>query len=200
MAKPKLHIMVDTETLSADVRRGLVLSVAFVPFTLKIGEELPRDVQPQMIYFDMDDSIRHGRQIDKQTLAWWHTPAKKVQFWSMMSAHDKLKLSFLGGWSFAYTYLAHLAKKYTLIMWSRGTDFDFPIIESSWRDAGFSAKLPYCFYHKYDVRTVTMLAEDVAGIKKVQALPLHDAFEDCNKQIRDVQLALLNMGLWDINK
>lgn len=200
MAKPKLHIMVDTETFSSDVRHGLVLTVAFVPFTLKIDEELPRDVHPQMIYFDMDDSIRHGRQIDQKTLAWWHTPAKKVQYMSMMAAHDKMKMSFMGGWAFAHSYLAELAKKYTLIMWSRGTDFDFPIIESSMCDAGIVAPLPYRFYHKYDVRTVTMLAEDVAGIKKVQVLPVHDAFEDCNKQIQDVKLALLNMGLWDLQR
>lgn len=192
--KEKLNVMVDCETLSTDISRGLVLSVAIVPFTLNRMEDVPKDAPSQMFYFNIDDSIAHGRVIDNQTLNWWYTGERKQQYYAMLQSIDKFGKGFVDGWKAVYYHLAALAEKYTLIMWSRGTDFDFPLIESSIRMAGITKPMPYRYYNKCDQRTVCKLAEQLAKLDMSNNLPMHDAYDDCLKQIKDLQLALMNLG------
>lgn len=194
--KPTLQIMVDTETFSTDLSKGLVLTCALVPFTLDEKEELPEWVAPQMWYIDIDDSIANGRQVDRETMAWWQAPIRRGQYMVMMNTLEKHKKAYMTAWHEIYSQLALLANFYKLRMWSRGIDFDFPLIESSMRDAGIKERMPYLFYEKYDVRTIVKLAEK-AGMKSTPQNTMHDAFDDCMKQIKDVRQALRFLHIID---
>lgn len=192
-AKQRLDIMFDLETMSSDTNTGLVISCAWVPFTLD-GTPLPASIKPNMVYFDMNDSMMHGRTMDMKTVNWWR---QQPGYADMMAVHNKLRVDYEIGWKFVFNQLSELAKIYKLYVWSRGIDFDFPLIQSSMRDANINENMPWAYYHKYDVRTVVKLAE-MAGYKRPERgkdSKQHDAFDDCLFQIRELQGALVRLGV-----
>lgn len=73
------------------------------------------------------------------------------------------------------------------IVFSQGTDFDFPILESLLKQAG--RQPPWKYNQKMDVRTIRRLAQQM-GMSEVRMEPAHDALEDAKLQVRQLAHAL----------
>lgn len=191
MKKERLDVMFDLETFSTNTDKGLVLSCAWIPFHLD-GSPV-EDVEPGIVYFDKCSSMNYGRIVDYNTMAWW---MRQPNYEEMLINLEKFKMDFALGWCKVYAELSVIANHYKLVVWSRGIDFDFPLIQSCFRDAGITSKLPWQYYNKCDVRTLVKMAE-LTGYKKIvraEGWEKHDAFDDCLFQIKEVQTALAHLG------
>lgn len=190
--KPVLDLMVDIETLSTDRDKGLVLSVGVQSFSLN-GEPPAKDFSLYTCFIP-DTCKQAGRVVDQDTCDWWQKP-------SMAEARKRMEMdlamrgrTFYFGWAEFHGKLAYLAEHYELHVWSKGMDFDFPMIESSLRDAGLylaASDLPWKYYHKHDMRTVIDLAkrmgwEDTTPWDKVP----HSALDDCRMQVEQLKEAV----------
>jgi len=162
-------VMIDIETLGVNPN-SVILSVAAVRFSRKTGEatgELHVRVSPNQC----------GRQIDKKTLRWWFMqPALSIA--DAMSGHAALPE--------AVRLLSEFIRGDDIV-WSQGTDFDFPILENAFKECG--VPVPWKYYAKRDTRT----AYDVCGFDRRSVARqgvCHNALDDCRHQVRCVVAAM----------
>jgi len=183
--------MVDIETLSTDRDKGVVLSVGIQSFSLT--DEPPAKDFSLYVPILPDTSKDAGRKIDNDTWEWWHKPSMKAAWYRMEKDLTMHGRTFYWAWSTIHAELRILEGKYDLRVWSKGIDFDFPMIESSLRDAGLytcASDLPYKFYHKYDMRTIANLAKRLGWEDPVPADDVpHSALDDCRLQIEQLKSA-----------
>ena len=189
--KQILDLMVDIETLSTNRDKGVVLSVGIQSFSLT---ELP-PMEDYSLYVTIHPhtSVAVGRIKDPDTVSWWHQPKMQAAYMRMQRDLNKSGMSYYEGWTKVLTELQQLAKEYELHVWCKGLDFDFPMIESSLRDAGLchtSADLPYKFWHKYDMRTISSMAKRWGWENPTPSENVpHSALEDCGVQIEQLRSA-----------
>lgn len=189
--KEILDLMVDIETLSTDRDKGVVLSVGMQSFTLT---SLPVE-KDWSLYVTIlpQTSLGVGRTKDPETVNWWHQPKMVPAYRRLILDLNRYGLSYYEAWDRVMNELQSLAKDYELRVWSKGIDFDFPMIESSLRDAGLykrGMELPYKFWNKCDMRTISSMAkrwgwEDPCPSDRVP----HSALEDCRIQITQLKSA-----------
>ena len=172
--------MLDLETASTRPDAA-ILSIAIVPFNLD------GSVNTEMKYVanvDLTSCFLEGDHIDADTQSWWlrQPPAARLQ---LLAAG---KCTIRQAINEAYKYLAGLAEQYELIMYSRGMDFDFPILDHAMRKYAEPQELPYKYWNKRDVRTILA----TVGISKDDVPRVgdaHIAISDCLTQIAQVQAA-----------
>ena len=76
-------------------------------------------------------------------------------------------------------------------VWCQGPSFDFPIVDSLYRQ--YDRQIPWKFWNQRDARTVTgLLAEDIKSKINFNA---HDAAEDCVAQAKCVQYVYNKLGV-----
>lgn len=174
---PRLDIMIDMETVSNAENAG-ILSLAFLPFNK--NEEVT-DFESFYKVIDLSSCYMAGMNMVGCQDWWTKQDPKAVS--AIVNAPKKENISSVI--NAAYAYLSALAEQYELIIWSRGTDYDFPKLE--WCIRKFVEKpYPYKYYNKRDVRTwikETGLDEsqfEFQGIK-------HDAMDDCRHQVKLLQ-------------
>ena len=172
-------IMVDTETL-AKRWDAVATQIAFVavdaddPTTvLRYAEEfLP--IQPQLAL---------DRIIDADTMLWWmRQPAEALNLMQRSSGNDMDELM-------ALVTSIHKKLRETIEsvdeyeVFSRGMDFDFPIVDSLFVQAGLDGS-PWAYYRKFDLRT-TMLEAGIktADVPRSADLAHHVALHDCKYQL-----------------
>lgn len=192
--KPDLNIMVDIETLSTDRERGLMLSVGMKSFDLEGG--IPVKDFELDVPIDVLSSILAGRIMDESTINWWRSRPEEQQ--TELINRRNATIPFKEAMDWILQALNHMAEECTLKMWSKGTDFDFPMIESSMISAGViksTDELPYKFWNKYDVRTVINTFKVLnSAVQMPKSEAAHTALEDCEIQIKDVQFCYQNMA------
>lgn len=147
------HIMLDTETLGT--REGaVVLSVGAVAFSLL--ENQPNDYNDLVlngfyVKFSVQDQVKnYGRRIDDDTLNWWKSQGEEAQKVLKPSQHDASMVDGLNSFNDWIKQLPGYKYK-TSYVWSRGTYFDFPKLESMYDQAGI--KPGYNGWKIRDVRT-----------------------------------------------
>lgn len=180
------HLLIDIETLGTDPD-AVVLSIACVPFMLEVHTYFGELVSSGFcVKFDVKEQIKtYHRSIEDGVMKWWKTQPKGV-FDSMvrptigdMSLKDGLThmnkfVAGVKGYQFNESYV-----------WSRGNNFDFPILKSAYKDAGIG--LPYNDWRVRDVRTAIDIMAGVddgkyqlqfGGDGFIAHNPLHDAAMD----------------------
>lgn len=177
--KEQVNVMLDIETCGLGEDAAL-LSLTMIAF--KLGEE--EEVSSYDTTVDLTSCYMAGMHFDTDTQAWWMKQDPMARL--VLTSADKRR-SIQQAMKDAYDYLAALAEEYELVMWCRGTDFDFPKLEYGIRR--FVGKtLPYRYWNKRDVRTYchtfNVHSGDVpfVGVK-------HSSLDDCRHQIRQVQEA-----------
>lgn len=191
--KPRVDLMIDLETLSQDVHRGIVVSACIFPFVLD-EPSVPSVVKMPynntilhaiMVHFDIEDSRRYGRSQSTETMDFWSKHPE--QFSRMMEENNKWKMKFVDGWTLIYTYIADIAKQFDVWVWAQGIDFDFPFMEGCFHQCSLYTP-PYRFWQKMDARTYCNTAYSM-GMLKESKRPSHDALDDCRQQIVNVRRA-----------
>ena len=182
-----LHLMLDLETASTRPDAA-ILSIAIVPFE-PLGEGRSADYC-YCANIDLTSCFLEGDHIDADTQSWWQrqSPAARI------ALLDASKCTIRRAITEAYNHLAGLAETRELVMYSRGIDFDFPILEHAIRKYVEPSEMPYKYWNKRDVRTILALAgvskDDVPRVGDA-----HSAISDCLTQIAQVQYAMRKLKM-----
>lgn len=186
--KPTIDLMFDTETFSTNREQGMVVSVAMQNFKLN-GKE---DFSICSYYvIDPKSSEFYGRVRDEDTMKWWQSENHAEAYQHLLRDISHLARSYAQAWSLLYKEMRELSEQYTLHVWSKGIDFDFPLIESCFRSLGLidtPNDLPYKFWNKFDVRTVLSLARSRGWQQPIKPIS-HSADDDCSNQIAELKEA-----------
>lgn len=160
------QVMIDLETLRQK-NDPLVFSAAAVEF----GPS-GKIYKSKVWYIDVQDSIKHGFKISKDTLIWWLQWPDLLK--SQIDREDAISvIPFL--YDFAH-WIETVKKDDELIIWGDSA-FDQNIIESMYDKFDFDCPIEFRKYR--DVRTIKALAEEfnfgINIIKKQVHDPLQDA-------------------------
>lgn len=167
------HICVDIETLSTQTN-AVIVSVAAVKFNLVSDEQ-----ETFSVNINPFGSKALGLHICKETIDWWKEQkpnAAKAWQTSQIGLEKALtKFNEFCGQSNSTHY------------WSLGTDFDFPILKSSFQ--AVDMKEPWKYYNLHDMRTAYYLAGlDTRTLDRIGVY--HNSVDDCLTQISWLKVAL----------
>lgn len=185
-----LHYMIDFETL-ATTPDAKVLTLGVAAFN---SEEV---VASYHWNFNHQGPDQEGRRVTKSTLDWWdmqktENPKAWLAAWEPTTSNS---LAAVMG------FLLQISpSKGMHAIWSRGTDFDIPILRDILEDVGLEA--PFPFWAVADVRTF-LVGKDLPTEKAVERMgEAHDAESDAVYQAESVIAAAkhYNVNIDDINK
>lgn len=182
-------VVMDSETLAMD-KKAIVLTLSAVRFNL-LGRELGITIENGKLVedgenvlhlkLDVTEQILAGRTIDPGTVAWWNKRS------------DGARQAIINGRSMSVREALILFSDFIqgAQPFSRGTDFDPPIIASLMED--FGLKAPWKFNQVRDVRTyIDALTDGRAGYLQQWQAPSwfvsHHSLHDC---IRDAEQMLM---------
>lgn len=185
--KTRLDVMIDLETTSCKPTAG-IMSISAIPFNIA-GDEIIED-DPMLKAAERDginyiinlaSCFLEGFDFNSGTQDWWtkQSDAVKQGFYSN-TIHIKEAIEKLHSW------LNNWNTNYELYVWSKGTDFDFPILENCFEK--YRLKTPYNYWNKRDVRTY------VSDYPEARRLAFsggnaHNSLDDCRHQIEQIKLA-----------
>ena len=172
--------MIDLETTSCKPNAG-ILSISVVPFRLdggKIGEDC-KDINQ---FIDLGSIFFEGHDIDKDTQVWWSKQSQEVR--DDFAKSEKIPIQ--DAITLVFSKIEWWCETYDVYVWSKGTDFDFPIREYCF-DKYLSKKGPYKYWQKMDVRTYISEFEDVKSMSFSSGSSAHRSIDDCYHQIQQVQ-------------
>lgn len=156
------NVMVDIET--AGKRPGcIILAIAACTF------------DKQKIFkntIDIKVSRAAGFTEDRDTMAWWNK--QNPQLRELMFSGTTPTLIALNDFS---DWLKRIHEK-DIFVWSKGSNFDFPIIEAAYDKYDLAA--PWHYRNVRDLRTLTSLVPHVQFVRPAIA---HDPLEDCYAQV-----------------
>lgn len=164
------NVMIDLETLGTH-SDSVILSIGAVKFDLN-SDRLDDQAFHAMISIDSCQAA--GRTISEATLMWWFNQSLEAQTIfagpkeSLEAALEELTVWFDGD-----------SRK----VWSKGADFDLPMLCDAYHHFGWDA--PWKFFNTRCVRTYQNLP-CAKGISVANALK-HDALQDAIAQTRLVQ-------------
>lgn len=180
------HLVIDIETLSTEPN-AVVLALACTPFVFEDHTYFSTILaQGIMVKFKVEEQVRtYHRHIEESTVAWWKTQSKETRS-IIVNPSDK-DVSVRDGLIEFNKFVKGLNgySKENSYVFSRGNDFDFPIIKSLYQNANLS--LPYNHWKIRDVRTAIdiMAGTDdgkyqirFGGKEFIAHHPLHDAAMD----------------------
>lgn len=180
------HLVVDIETLSTEPN-AVVLALAIVPFTFEDHTYFSTLLtQGLMVKFKVEEQVKvHRRHIEESTVSWWKEQQKKIR--DIIVKPSPSDVTIRDGLSEFNQFVLGISgfSKEKSYVWSRGNDFDFPIIKTLFRDANIS--LPYNHWKIRDVRTAIdiMAGTDngkytvkYGGEGFMEHHPLHDSAMD----------------------
>lgn len=154
------HIILDTETLGTR-ENAVVLSIGAVAFSLIPNQ--PNNYEDYILQgfytkFSVKDQIKnYGRKIEEGTVEWWKQQSSEAQMVLKPSEDD---YEMLAGLSRLNEWIKQLPgyKWNTSYVWSRGTYFDFPKLESMYEQAGLK-----CGYNSWKIRDVRTMIDVLTG-------------------------------------
>lgn len=150
---------------------SIVLDLAAVVFNedeIDSFEDLVAD-KNRVFYVKFDISSQEGRTIDRDTYNWWAKQSETVRSILKPSAIDVRLREGIEQFE-EYLYDNKIDPKESLI-YSRGTSYDYPIIENIVRSLGGmgrgSGMFPGAFWNQRDVRTAIAYAMLQPTLKKL---------------------------------
>lgn len=173
------HIMIDIETIGSDVRTAPVISIAAIRFGVDEGVDDPRNAFYRNI--DLGDALKYGK-VDASTLKWWLRSETRDVFLDIV--YDKKATN-------THNTLDNFADwvRFTkgVIPWSRGIDFDFPILDRLFKEVGVITPFSQ-FWKKRDVRTLLDTAKFAGVSLEVprEEGAAHNALSDVIHQANEV--------------
>ena len=144
----------------------------------------------------LDVTPHRDATYDFSTIQWWlkQSQAARDSVSKANGCSEKEVISMLE--TFMSTGLNNkpLSKKNRTV-WSRGIDFDLPILKSAYLRAGLTSdEMPWNFWNSRDQRTVVNLGSRVSR-KSLTWMNAHDALHDCYAQIYEVLMVRKMKGL-----
>ena len=193
------NLIIDLETLGT--REGaVVVSLGATLFDFENGKnDFDRYIDEGFhVKFDIADQIRnHKRKVEDGTLAWWKEQsesARKILKPSDEDASMRDGLEMFNAWLRSSKY--DFKKSY---VWSRGTYFDFPKVESMYDQLGLE-----CGFNTWKIRDVRTFIDVLVGVDNGKYEPqngapsgfiAHDALHDAAMDAyRMVEIFRLNAG------
>lgn len=167
------NICIDIETLSTQ-SNAVIVSVSAVKFSLNSDA-----VETFSINLNPLQSKELGLHICPKTIDWWRQKGKEA-----VSAWQTSRIDLSEGLERFKHFCGDNPKtKY----FANGTNFDFPILESSFRAVG--KKEPWKYYNLVDMRTIFWLTGfDIFNSKRIGTY--HVGIDDCLTQIYWMKAAL----------
>lgn len=173
-AKPRVHVMLDLETMALGVKPAIV-QIAATTFTLG-SLSVPESTFAATI--NLTDSVLLGLEIDPETAAWWRKQS--------VGAKAAVSGSCIGMAEALLGFSDWLRQFDVEGLWSHGGATDVPWLASAYDAAGLV--LPWSYQAPRDTRTLFMLAEQMDWTRPEAdtGTTFHDAREDVLVQIRAV--------------
>lgn len=165
------HIMLDNE--SFDTRpTSCIIQIAAVAFDFKQDESgVDIDIRS---WAHWDIYPQADRTCDPQTIAWWFSDANKESMAKYVAAPKCTLQQALGGLA---QFVGEIQPR---TLYSRGTDFDFPMLRHAYESMG--AQTPWPYGRPRDLRTLTDLSDIIIDRDAVS----HTALDDCMGQIKQL--------------
>lgn len=167
-------LMIDIETLGKQ-DNAVITSIAARQFNVqtgKLGESF-------IIHIDIDDSLKHGRVVQGDTIQWWlqqSDHARSLIYDEDMPRHGlRSAMMQFGNWIYNLSLVGEVRP------WGNGASFDLTKIKNSM--AAVDITVPWQFFNERDVRTLSALrpefkeAIEFVGTK-------HHPLDDCDHQIK----------------
>lgn len=174
------NMMLDLETLGK--RAGCaVLSIGACMFDLG-GDRVGTAFE---VYISPVESLKAGLTIDPETLAWWLAPeqAEAARVVLPKAAASTVTPAQALRALFAWMESQEAAPRTALYPWSRGANFDLPIIGAM--AAAVGMEVPWPFYNERCQRTMMAWYDWAAKVPKVAPATLkHSAAADADYQAR----------------
>lgn len=148
-------IIIDFETLGNGQERDdfIVVDVSWLQFDLKQKNSFDDLVsKAKRIKFDINEQFELGWRAEEDTLEWWKKQDKEAIKNIKPSSEDQPLSKFVEEFS---KDLKHHSPKH---LWSRGNDFDLPILKRIYRTVGDNINNKIPFNAATDVRTALRAA------------------------------------------
>lgn len=168
------NIMVDVETLSTTYN-AVIIQLAAVKFSFKNDA-----VETFCINSTIKSSVDLGLSTTQDTIDWWKKQPKEVlvsvtkdaePIQAVIEQFDK----FLGN------------DTKNLVFWANGMNFDFPVIESTYK--ALSKPVPWKYWNLRDARTVyAVFGLDWKAYPRIGSY--HNGLDDCLTQIKALKECL----------
>lgn len=181
-----VHLLIDIETLGTDPD-SVVLSIACVPFMLEVHTYFSELIKDGFIVkLNAQEQIKsYQRTVEDGVVKWWKTQPKEV--FDAMVRPSSEDVSLKEGLTLFNKFVSGIKGYYfnESYVWSRGNNFDFPILKSLYKDAGIG--IPYNDWRVRDVRTAIDIMAGTGdgkyevkfgGDEFIAHNPLHDAAMD----------------------
>lgn len=166
--KPILPFMLDCETLSLD-RHAAVIDIAIAP--IMDGLQGKRWLINPSSYSNHPSFIR-----DPETLAFHANNKTGLMEDAEMVGHSWQRVA-----QEVHNYLQDFTTWHEIHIWSQGKDFDTPIMEHLFKQAGL--KTPWKYSHTHCLRDLSGLFPDV----KRSYYGNHTAMEDARAQVKHLK-------------
>lgn len=174
-----IHAMIDLETLGTKPD-SVILTIGATKFD---PNEYGKTYQEFYHRVDVDEQVSMGRTIDEDTLSWWGQQEADVVE-EALGDHNRTSVSevmtSLNKWCVGVD-----------AFWCQGTAFDFPIMESLYRQ--LDHHIPWAFWRVRDSRTLFQIMPK--DPRKEIKFAAHNALEDARVQALCVQQTLQQLGL-----
>lgn len=190
------NFMIDLETLALSPD-AVVVDISVIPFDFNERKKFDDLVEQGKRLKLSIDSQKDDRTLDADTLAWWMKQPEEARKHLEPSDNDLTvgqAVQQLHGFLLKSGINPQTAKG-----WCRGTDFDFPIINSMLRQVYGDSYKNYLlckYWNQRDVRTALDSYAELAGVKKVllpeqyiEGFVAHDSLHDCAKAIIELRYA-----------
>lgn len=173
-----MNVMIDLETLSTR-KNAVIIAICAVKFDPHSSSKL---VQDNTFYYkiNIDSCTKIGMSIDKDTIEWWDKQPSVVR--EEVFGNPRYDI-------------VDVLKKFIIWVkdcervWSHGASFDIPILEEAF--ALCNLYTPWKYYNVRDTRTLY----DLAQVSVPNTPSKHNPLNDCQQQIKTVQLALTKLHL-----
>lgn len=181
MEEPKVYtdLMIDLETLGTSAN-SVVLSIGAVLFDIDGGINGPTFYKN----VDRDLCYKMGMEIDQGTVDWWSkqsVAARNAFTLPTPVAPAEMLTKFR-------SFLAANADCKHLRVWSHGSSFDLPIVQTMARRCKIN--VPWKYWNERDTRTLVMAVEKRGiPVERVQPEIAHNALSDAIAQARWIQKA-----------
>lgn len=173
MASKRLNVMIDLETLSTEPNAA-ILSLGAAPFLNPAPlETFYARVDPK----DYNAQEQRKFHISNQTLAWWKSQDANAQAEAFGGTSSLLMV--LSDFS-EYCAMIKKSTGSIIIPWSKGADFDLPIIRNAFDAFGIS--LPWAYYNHRCYRTLEALGKSTGMVMIENKAMKHNALEDAKNQ------------------
>lgn len=161
----KKNVMIDIETLGTSFD-SVMLSCSLVRFDIETGETF----EELEVYFDLEESIKEGFQVNVKTLKWWLEQDIQVL---KKQLKDNSCLESLNDIS---KFIDN-----TDSVWGNSASFDLGIL-GNYYDT-FNIERPWNFWNENCVRTVSNLNPQIKWDTEFVG-DKHNPIDDCKHQIK----------------